>query len=76
MKDEKDWRPFPVQAEHGRPNESFPRTMIPWWVAEIAHEEYAKYHNQSLERIAERGGFGWMELVLLLGKEWQTRKLG
>lgn len=65
----KNWRTFPIQAEDG-----FPPTNIPWWVAEIAHQEYAKYHDQSLERIAERGGFGWLELVLLLGEKWRTTK--
>jgi len=66
----KNWRQFPIQAEHGRLSESFPKTMIPWWVAEEAHKEYAKHHDQSLETIAQRGGFGWLELVLLLGKRW------
>jgi hypothetical protein len=41
---------------------------IPWWLAEEAYKVYsAKYGTyQSLERLAERGGFGRKELLLLL----------
>lgn len=41
---------------------------IPWWLALEAYRHYVKFYgvSQSLERIAERGGFGREELLLLL----------
>ena len=41
---------------------------IPYPIAEAAYEEYATSHGrqQSLERLGERGGFGVMELIILL----------
>ena len=61
---------FPIQAETEsriRP----PATQIPWWLAEIAYEHYVRSFGdqQSLERLAERGGFGRRELLTLLRKE-------
>lgn len=61
-----DIRPFPVR-ELGEPI-----GYIPWWLAEIAYLAYADHYGniQSLERIAERGGFGRKELIYLLtGKD-------
>lgn len=51
---------FPLQEEKF--------TDIPWEIAEEAYKEYsAKYgKDQSLERIAERLGFGKLEIILLL----------
>ena len=57
-------RPFPIL--HGG--------SIPWWLAEIAFEYYdnsserrttlpSGWPGKSLERLAERGGFGVAELV-------------
>jgi len=70
-----DTRPFPIQAgksyrdEQGRwvrPQES----TIPWWLAEEAYEFYhANWSDQSLERLAERGGFGRKELLMFLRRE-------
>jgi len=68
-----DTRPFPIQAgcsyrnDEGRliyPQKSF----IPWWLAEEAYKYYrAQYGTQqSLERLAERGGFGREELLAFL----------
>lgn len=67
-----DVRPFPIQQERGdwttdghcNPG----RSTIPWWLAEIAYSVYSrKYGNgQTLERLAERGGFGRAELMWLL----------
>lgn len=44
------------------------KSTIPWWLAEIAYVEYSRRYgcSQSLERIAERGGFGREELLALL----------
>lgn len=41
---------------------------IPQWVALMAYKEYSKRHGtqQSLERLAERGGLGQTELIDLL----------
>jgi hypothetical protein len=71
-----DILPFPIQgggshrrtADFGLVIES---CTIPWWLAEIAYEHYAKLFgtSQSLKRLAERGGFGRDELLILLRKE-------
>ena len=67
-----DTRPCPVQAEdYGRTAREHPASTIPWWLAEIAYEHYAERYGtqQSLERLAERGGFGRRELVALIRRE-------
>lgn len=55
---------FPLQAS-SKPTKPGPR-QIPWSVAEMAYGAYsARYGtDQSLERLAERGGFGWNEMDL------------
>jgi len=62
-------RPFPIQGSLG-PNRYEPCT-IPWWLAEKAYEHYSEKFGkfQSLERLAERGGFGREELLMLLRRE-------
>ncbi len=62
-----DTRPFPIQEE-GRNKAS---STIPWWLAEIAYDYYSSQFGkqQSLERLAERGGFGREELVAFLRRE-------
>lgn len=66
-------RPFPIQ---GSP--TAPPGHIPWWLAEIAYASYstalASAGAQSLERIAERGGFGWSELGNLLDGRYGGRR--
>ena len=53
-------RPFPIQNGGS----------IPWWLAEEAYEYYhSKWPGQSLERLAERSGFGVRELLGLLRRE-------
>ena len=49
---------------------------IPWWLAEVAYRVYAALcgTHQSLDRLAERGGFGWDELGSLL--DWNSRRVG
>ena len=59
---ESDVRWFPVITDRmARPRNN----KIPWELAEIAYTEYARRYgtDQSLERIAERGGFGVMEIA-------------
>ncbi len=65
-----DTSPFPIQGEISGAG-FLKSTSIPWWLAEIAYEHYAKLFSkeQSLERLAERGGFGRDELLTLLRKE-------
>lgn len=54
---------FPLQRI-GTPGPAW----IPWAVAEMAYQSYAAKFgtSQSLERLAERGGFSWSEMDLLL----------
>jgi hypothetical protein len=54
-------RMFPLQTSRDAP--PGPR-QIPWSVAEIAYGEYSRRYgsSQTLERLAERGGFGWCEM--------------
>jgi len=61
-----DTRPFPIQGEFKRGG-CGPST-IPWWLAEIAYDFYvSKFGSrQSLELLAERGGFSRGELICFL----------
>lgn len=66
---------FPIKSEHSI-KERLPGGAIPWAVAEVAYREYSRRYinGQSLERLAERGGFGWYELAMLLCGEHENRK--
>lgn len=69
-----DNRQFPIQGHYGVDNKidnSVTRCHIPWWLAEIAYQEYSDRFgtSQSLERLAERGGFSRGELLTLLRRE-------
>jgi hypothetical protein len=65
-------RPFPIQRDLGLPPGRDPawfgQTTVPWWIAELAYVEYSRRYGtlQSLERLAERGGFSRAELVAFL----------
>jgi len=68
-----DTRPFPVQAESSYLDSEGKRiypqpSKIPWWLAEEAYKYYSAIYGkqQSLERLAERGGFGRGELLFFL----------
>jgi hypothetical protein len=65
-----DILPFPIQGNWKIQNQ-FSSCTIPWWLAEIAYEHYVKLFgtSQSLKKLAERGGFGRDELLMLLRKE-------
>lgn len=59
MEDKRDNRPFPMQQP--RDSIALPKS-VPWWIAEWAHKEYENYCGgkgcgETLERLAERGGF-------------------
>ena len=76
-------RRFPIQGEFGRnPNIGvrrwIPASWVPWSEAEIAYATYAKLYGdqQSLERLAERSGFGREEYrTLRLGLDIGGRKV-
>lgn len=62
---EVDLRPFPMQD--GPP--------IPWFLAEAIYEHVYRFGGQTLERLAERGGFGWGEVKDLWvdrNRQWRT----
>lgn len=60
-------RLFPIQRETIG-GVTRPACHVPWSVAEKAYKAYVAQFgsDQSLERIAERGGFGHSELAWLL----------
>lgn len=67
---------FPLQARDVSSTTGLQQPIqIPWEHAEEAYEEYkARYGaDQSLERLAERGGFGAEEIVRLLC--WRIQRL-
>ena len=53
-------------VQRDTPIRQFPPMRLPEVILRRAHEEYAKHHNQSFERIQERGGFGLTEVIGLL----------
>jgi hypothetical protein len=67
-------RRAPVQ---GSPNNGFVDGTVAWWEHELAWQDYhTRYLQQSAERIAERCGFSYGELVDHLGHEpttWRPR---
>jgi len=60
-----DTRPFPIQGDFRK---GYVKCTIPYWLAEEAYKTYSKRYgtDQSLERLAERAGFGREELLMLL----------
>lgn len=71
-----DNKPFPIQSgesyrDHKRRIRYSSSSTIPWWLAKKAYEYYSKRFgtSQSLERLAERGGFGREELIAFLREE-------
>lgn len=62
-------RRFPIQGEYADRDiglEAIPATSVPWAEAEIAYQTYSALYGtqQSLERLAERGGFGRDEFLI------------
>ena len=69
-------RPFPVQRTYQRPSPGvhcLAVESVPWHVAERAYLEYARRYGggRTLERIAQRGGFGESELDSMY-PDWRT----
>lgn len=56
-------RQFPIQSRYG----SAEPPHVPWRDAEHAFTAYAQMNanGQTLVRLAERGGFGWVEFLAL-----------
>ena len=67
-----DLKPFPIQAEYEGELKGGNST-IPWWLAEVAYKEYSSLfgNGQTLERLAERGGFGRTEFLKLIKGEFR-----
>lgn len=64
---------FPIQFQ--KPDNGPYPSHIPWSVAELAYPVYVNEYaggGQSLERVAERGGFGPNEMDLFL-PDWRER---
>lgn len=57
-------RTAPVQGDG-----LIPGGRIPWALHVLAWQAYG--YNQSAERIAERGGFSWAEIVALLRNDYR-----
>lgn len=67
----------PVQSEFSYRHPKYkPAGLIDWEEFLEAYQEYIKKYgtSQSAERIAERGGFGYYELVKFLKREPRTWK--
>lgn len=69
-------RRVPVQADNTSPGKR--AGTVEWHEHECAWRDYARRYgtSQSAERIAERGGFGYGELVVHLGHApltWEAR---
>jgi hypothetical protein len=62
-------RNAPVQMPHSGRVPHGISMRIPWRIHQKAWKVYGKHYDQSAERIAERGGFGLMELIYLLAGE-------
>jgi hypothetical protein len=62
---------FPIQPQRGAQPHPL---LIPWSVAELAYSVYAAQYGrrQSLERLAERGGFGPLEMDEFL-PDWREQ---
>lgn len=63
-----DNRPFPIQQSYQGKYKDCKVCSIPWWLAEVAYKEYSQAFgtSQSLQRLADRGGFGREELINLI----------
>ncbi len=68
---------FPIQ---GSLQKNYLPSHVPWWLAEEAYLEYSRLYgkDQTLERLAERGGFSRNELLMFLRRktEWVEKKRG
>ena len=65
------YRDFPVHSEDVRRIGG--QRTVPWEFL-LPHEQQALHnHGQTLERLAERGGLGWGEMLdIVNGAKWAT----
>ena len=66
---------FPIMPARRRDSTIAPHPMkVPWSIAELAYSVYVRHGggDQSLERLAERGGFGASEMDMFL-PDWRER---
>ena len=56
---------FPIMGDK---RNSYKTTYIPYWLVVLGYKNY-NCKSQSIERLAERGGFGREEFLKLLGVE-------
>lgn len=61
----------PIQMPHHGHTPHGLQFRVPWRIHKKAWEQYARlgHGSQSAERLAERGGFGLTELIILLAGE-------
>ncbi len=67
---------FPIIPDRNKNSTVAPHPMsISWATAELAYSVYVQRHgdDQSLERMAERGGFGAIEMDMFL-PDWRERE--
>lgn len=50
-----------------------PRVMVPWSFVEQGRKQAMINHDQTLERLADRGGLAWGELFMSLAGERYSR---
>jgi hypothetical protein len=67
------WYP-PGRCEHGPGSRYHQAGTVAWAEHLRAYDDYAKRYgrDQSAERLAERGGFGYAEMVMHLGHDPST----
>ena len=65
---------FPIQSSLGERGVKPHPLNIPWWLADLAYSVYsARYgRSQSLEHLAERGGFGANEMDMFV-PDWREQ---
>lgn len=63
-------RQFPIHPGCWRILPKLPRS-VPWSLVEPHEKQALSNHDQTLERLAQRGGLTWMELAdVIEGKKW------
>lgn len=68
---------YPGERHQRKPGEpGYGDGSISWEEYLLAHAAYARTSWQSAEQLAQRGGFGWFELVEYLGREPTTWRPG
>lgn len=66
-------RAFPLLRGHRQKNAARLRQSIPWEMIAPHEAQALRNHDQTLERLAERGGLSPGEAVdVLMGRKWNT----